>query len=461
MPRGGRMPAARRAATATPLRRTCRSDRARWRLASRAAAARRPMAPQPRRAAAGARGRCTASPARRPRTWPTCCRRSRLRWQHRGAAARQPGWAARPGRPPPGAGQPRQPDWQPPGSGCSAWPPGSPRWRSACCSPSRARRSSLAVITLLRAADRAQHALPSGAAGAAPGQATSLVVIVTAPVDGRPPALSRRCCWRRSPLGRRAPAAAASVLLVQGGRCQGGQLGGGRRGGLLLLRARFAPPRRQLRRMSRRGDPQPGRDDGGVHLFAGRWPPRWCPLRCLSRRWSGRPRPQRSRTCCPAAVTGRVAALRPAVAAGATPWACCTCPEPCSASGRTRPRAMTSLASRVRRFGALGHAELQVEPQQVLLDRRLGHDQVVGDLPGGGGRDERVVGQRRAAQRDQHVELPPRQLGGGGAAQFGLRGQFLLRQALDPAARGAESQHVTVVQHPAGDGPAVYPRAVT
>jgi len=41
--------------------------------------------------------------------------------------------------------------------------------------------------------------------------------------------------------------------------------------------------------------------------------------------------------------------------------------------------------------GALGYPELHVEPQQVLLDRGLGHYQVVGDFAGGRGGDERVV----------------------------------------------------------------------
>ena len=45
---------------------------------------------------------------------------------------------------------------------------------------------------------------------------------------------------------------------------------------------------------------------------------------------------------------------------------------------------------------ALGDAELLVEPQQVLLDRGLGDDQLVGDLLRRGRRDEGVLLQRRA-----------------------------------------------------------------
>ena len=67
------------------------------------------------------------------------------------------------------------------GSACSAWPPGSPRWRSACCSLSRARRSSLAVITLLRAADRAQHALTERRSRRGARPSDIAIVIVTAP----------------------------------------------------------------------------------------------------------------------------------------------------------------------------------------------------------------------------------------------------------------------------------------
>jgi hypothetical protein len=47
---------------------------------------------------------------------------------------------------------------------------------------------------------------------------------------------------------------------------------------------------------------------------------------------------------------------------------------------------------------SLGNAELLVEPKQVLLDRRLRHHEVARYFPGGGGRDERVVGQRRTTQ---------------------------------------------------------------
>ncbi len=45
-----------------------------------------------------------------------------------------------------------------------------------------------------------------------------------------------------------------------------------------------------------------------------------------------------------------------------------------------------------------GDGELGVQPQQVLLDRGLGDHQLVGDLPGRRGGDERLLGQRRPAE---------------------------------------------------------------
>jgi len=109
----------------------------------------------------------------------------------------------------------------------------------------------------------------------------------------------------------------------------------------------------------------------------------------------------------------------------------------------------------------LGHPELHVEPEQVLLDRRLGHDQVARDLLGGSGRDERLVGQRRPAQRYQHVKFASRQLRSRRAAQFRLGGQFLRRQSLHAAAGGAEREDVAVVKYTAGNGTPVHPRAIT
>ena len=73
---------------------------------------------------------------RRPRaTWPTCCRPSRPRCRRAPAAGAGRRTAAA------AAGGHGRRTGSRRGSACSAWRPGSPRWRSACCSPSRARRS--------------------------------------------------------------------------------------------------------------------------------------------------------------------------------------------------------------------------------------------------------------------------------------------------------------------------------
>src|SRR5262249_18796399 len=47
---------------------------------------------------------------------------------------------------------------------------------------------------------------------------------------------------------------------------------------------------------------------------------------------------------------------------------------------------------------ALGDPELLIEPQQMLLDRRLGDDEVGRDLAGGRRGDEGLVGKGRTAQ---------------------------------------------------------------
>jgi len=107
------------------------------------------------------------------------------------------------------------------------------------------------------------------------------------------------------------------------------------------------------------------------------------------------------------------------------------------------------------------HPELHVEPEQVLLDRGLGHDQVARDLLRRGGRDERVVRERGTAQRYQLVEFASRQLRGSGATEFRLGREVLARQALDPAPGGTEREDVAVVKHTAGDGTPVNSCAIT
>jgi len=97
----------------------------------------------------------------------------------------------------------------------------------------------------------------------------------------------------------------------------------------------------------------------------------------------------------------------------------------------------------------------------VLLDRRLGHHQVGGYLVRGRRGGEGLVGQRGPAQRGQHVQLTAGELGHGRTPQLGLGDDLFLRDAADPAACRAETQHVALVQDPAGYGPPVHPGSVT
>ena len=76
----------------------------------------------------------------------------------------------------------------------------------------------------------------------------------------------------------------------------------------------------------------------------------------------------------------------------------------------TAPRRMASLARRVRRWvSSSPHLELVVQVDEVLLDRRLAHDQLGGDLSDGGRLGEEVAGEQRPAQHDEHVALPRRE----------------------------------------------------
>jgi len=74
----------------------------------------------------------------------------------------------------------------------------------------------------------------------------------------------------------------------------------------------------------------------------------------------------------------------------------------------------------------------------VLLDRRLGHDQVGCDLARCGGRDEGLVGQGWLAERGDDVHLTPGQLRYRRPAQAHLGKHGLGGQACDLAALRAE-----------------------
>ena len=96
----------------------------------------------------------------------------------------------------------------------------------------------------------------------------------------------------------------------------------------------------------------------------------------------------------------------------------------------------------------------------MLLDRSLRHHEIRCDLAGRCRRDERLVRQRRAAQRRQHVELTAGQLGRRRSAQLHLGGEVLALDPADPAACRPESQHIPVVEYPPGNEAPVYPGAV-
>src|SRR5438094_443639 len=110
---------------------------------------------------------------------------------------------------------------------------------------------------------------------------------------------------------------------------------------------------------------------------------------------------------------------------------------------------------------ALGDPELLVEAQQVLLDRRLRHDEVGRDLPGCRGGHEGLVGKGRAAQGREDVQFAAGQLGARRAPQLDFGGDVLPGDAAHPAARRAEAEHVAFFEDPAGYQPPVDPGPVT
>ncbi len=97
----------------------------------------------------------------------------------------------------------------------------------------------------------------------------------------------------------------------------------------------------------------------------------------------------------------------------------------------------------------------------MLLDRRLRYDQVGSDLPGGRGRDERLIRQGWAAQRGENIEFTACQLRSGGPPQFHLGGHVLVRDATDPAAGDPKTYDITILQDAARNGPTVHPRAIS
>ena len=102
---------------------------------------------------------------------------------------------------------------------------------------------SLAVITLLRAADRAQHGLTERRSRRGARPSDIVVVIVTAPWTVVRAALTTVLLAPLAIIAALLAAAASVVVHQDGDAARGGQLGGGRRGRGLLRRARVAPRR--------------------------------------------------------------------------------------------------------------------------------------------------------------------------------------------------------------------------
>ena len=155
-----------------------------------------------------------------------------------------------PGQAGAGRDEPRQPDWQPPGLGLLSLSAGVAAVALSVLLPVAGTVLILAVITLLRAADRAQHALTERRSryGARPSDIA--VVIVTAPWTVVRAALTTVLL---APLALvvALPAAAASVVVTRTGTLPGaGSWAAGAAIAIYCVGPGSAAPRRQLRRMS-------------------------------------------------------------------------------------------------------------------------------------------------------------------------------------------------------------------
>jgi predicted Ser/Thr protein kinase len=204
-----------------------------------------PVAPQPARPvyrspAQAARDVADMLPPVAP---PVAAPRQQGPRQH-GLGQQAPGQAAS------GRGQSWQPDWQPPGLGLLSLAAGVAAVALSVLLPVAGTALSLAVITLLRAADRAQHALTERRSryGARPSDIA--IVIVSAPWTVVRAALTTVLL---APLAIIVAllAAAASVILTRTGTLPGaGSWAAGAAIALYCVGPGSAAPRRQLRRMS-------------------------------------------------------------------------------------------------------------------------------------------------------------------------------------------------------------------
>jgi hypothetical protein len=167
------------------------------------------------------------------------------------AAPRPPGPRYQaPGQAVTGRDQSRPPDWQPPGLGLLSLSAGVAAVALSVLLPVAGTAISLAAITLLRAADRAQHALTQRRSryGARPSDIA--VVIGTAPWTVVRAALTTVLL---APLALLValPAAAASVVLLRTGTLPGaGSWAAGAAIAVYCIGPGSGAPRRQLRRMS-------------------------------------------------------------------------------------------------------------------------------------------------------------------------------------------------------------------
>ncbi len=148
------------------------------------------------------------------------------------------------------AGAPRQPDWQPQGLGLLILAAGVAAVALSVLLPVAGTALSLAVITLLRAVDRAQSGLAErrSVRGARPSDI--VIVIATAPWTVARAALTTVFL---APLAIMValPAAAASVVLIQARTLPGaGSWAAGAAVAFYCVGPGSAAPRRQLRRMS-------------------------------------------------------------------------------------------------------------------------------------------------------------------------------------------------------------------
>jgi hypothetical protein len=155
-----------------------------------------------------------------------------------------------PGQDAAGRGMPRQPDWQPQGLGLLSLSAGVAAVALSVLLPVAGTALSLAVITLLRAAYRAQHALAERRLRRGARPSDIAIVIVTAPWTVVRAALTTILL---APLAITVAllAAAASVVLTGTGTLPGaGSWAAGAAIAFYCVGPGSGTPRRQLRRMS-------------------------------------------------------------------------------------------------------------------------------------------------------------------------------------------------------------------